>query len=163
MAFTYNQAAQGGGKIDMGNFSAARVLDDRRVEITLSAPQSTFVSVLGSLGIVPQHQYDAKTYAQNPVGAGPYRLVSFQPGQQLIVEANPYYSGHRNDFDKLIFVFLDEDSAYAAAQSGQLGLVRVAPSVSVTPQQGLTLWVRPSVENRGIAFPTIPAGQKDAN
>ncbi|WP_259275159.1 ABC transporter substrate-binding protein, partial [Klebsiella pneumoniae] len=95
--------------------------------------------VLGSLGIVPQHQYDAKTYAQNPVGAGPYRLVSFQPGQQLIVEANPYYSGHRNDFDKLIFVFLDEDSAYAAAQSGQLGLVRVAPSVSVTPQQGLTL------------------------
>ncbi|CAM7715765.1 ABC transporter substrate-binding protein [Klebsiella pneumoniae] len=163
VAFTYNQAAQGGGKIDMGNFSAARVLDDRRVEITLSAPQSTFVSVLGSLGIVPQHQYDAKTYAQNPVGAGPYRLVSFQPGQQLIVEANPYYSGHRNDFDKLIFVFLDEDSAYAAAQSGQLGLVRVAPSVSVTPQQGLTLWVRPSVENRGIAFPTIPAGQKDAN
>ncbi|MDH8489552.1 ABC transporter substrate-binding protein, partial [Klebsiella pneumoniae] len=71
VAFTYNQAAQGGGKIDMGNFSAARVLDDRRVEITLSAPQSTFVSVLGSLGIVPQHQYDAKTYAQNPVGAGP--------------------------------------------------------------------------------------------
>ncbi|WP_227636604.1 ABC transporter substrate-binding protein, partial [Klebsiella pneumoniae] len=74
-----------------------------------------------------------------------------------------YYSGHRNDFDKLIFVFLDEDSAYAAAQSGQLGLVKGAPSVSVTPQQGLTLWVRPSVENRGIAFPTIPAGQKDAN
>ncbi len=158
MAFTYNQAAQGGGKIDMGNFSAARVLDDRRVEITLSAPQSTFVSVLGSLGIVPQHQYDAKTYAQNPVGAGPYRLVSFQPGQQLIVEANPYYSGHRNDFDKLIFVFLDEDSAYAAAQSGQLGLVRVAPSVSVTPQQGLTLWVRPSVEKTGASLspPYLP-------
>ena len=64
VAFTYNQAAQGGGKIDMGNFSAARVLDDRRVEITLSAPQSTFVSVLGSLGIVPQHQYDAKTYVR---------------------------------------------------------------------------------------------------
>lgn len=163
VAFTFNQAAQAGGKIDMGKFSGARVLDDRRVEITLSAPQSTFVSVLGSLGIVSENKYDAKTYAQQPVGAGPYRLVSFQPGQQLIVEANPYYSGQQNDFDKLIFVFLDEDSAYAAARSGQFGLVRVAPSASVMAQQGLKLWVRPSVENRGIAFPTTSAGKKDAN
>lgn len=163
VAFTYNQAAQGGGKIDMGNFASAKALDSRRIEIYLSAPQSTFVNVLGSLGIVSEKKYDAKTYAQNPVGAGPYRLVSFQPGQQLIVEANPYYSGHKNDFNKLIFVFLDEDSAYAAAKSGQLGLVRIAPSASVTPQQGSKLWVRPSVENRGIVFPTTPAGKNDAN
>ena len=163
VAFTYNQAAQSGGKIDMGNFASAKALDDRQVEIALSAPQSTFVNVLGSLGIVSEEKYDAKTYAQNPVGAGPYRLVDFQPGQQLIVEANPYYSGPKNDFDKLVFVFLDEDSAYAAAQSGQLGLVRIAPSVAVTPRQGLKLWVRPSVENRGIVFPTTPAGKKDAN
>lgn len=163
VAFTYHQAAQGGGKMDMGNFASAKALDDRHVEITLSAPQSTFVNVLGSLGIVSANHYDARTYAQNPVGAGPYRLVSFQPGQQLIVEANPYYSGPKNDYDRLVFVFLDEDSAYAAAQSGQLGVVRIAPSTSVTPQQGLTLWVRPSVENRGIVFPTTPAGKNNAN
>lgn len=163
VAFTYNQAARGGGKIDMGNFASAKALDSHRVEITLSAPQSTFVNVLGSLGIVSAEKYDAKTYAQKPIGAGPYRLVSFEPGQQLIVEANPYYAGHKNDFNKLVFVFLDEDSAYAAAQSGQLGLVRIAPSMSVSGQNGLKLWVRPSVENRGIVFPTTPAGKKDAN
>ncbi|WP_276642352.1 ABC transporter substrate-binding protein [Siccibacter turicensis] len=163
VAFTYNQAAKGGGKIDMGNFASAKALDDRRVEITLSAPQSTFVNVLGSLGIVSQAKYDAKTYAQHPIGAGPYRLVSFQPGQQLIVEANPHYAGHKNDFNKLIFVFLDEDSAYAAAQSGQLDIVRIPPSLAVTPQQNIKLWVRPSVENRGIVFPTTPAGKQDAN
>lgn len=144
----------------MGNFASAKALDEHRVEIVLSAPQSTFVNVLGSLGIVSAEQYDAKTYAQKPIGAGPYRLVSFQPGQQLIVEANPYYAGHKNDFNKLVFVFLDEDSAYAAAQSGQLGLVRIPPSLSVTPQSGLKLWVRPSVENRGIVFPMTPAGKK---
>ncbi|MEG2829729.1 MAG: ABC transporter substrate-binding protein, partial [Edwardsiella sp. (in: enterobacteria)] len=37
VVFTYNKAAQSGGKIDMGNFSQARALDDRRVKITLSA------------------------------------------------------------------------------------------------------------------------------
>lgn len=87
--------------------------------------------------------------------------MSFQPGQQLIVEANPRYAGKKNDFSKLVFVFLDEDNAYAAARSGQLGLVRIAPSMAVAPQQkNLKLWVRDSVENRGIVFPMVPAGKK---
>lgn len=162
VAFTYNSAAQGGGKIDMGNFVSAKVLSPTEVAITLSAPQSTFVNVLGSLGIVSKKDYDAKAYARHPVGAGPYRLVSFLPGQQLVVEANPYYAGGSNDFKRLVFVFIDEESAYAAAQSSQLDLVRIAPSLAPTVPASLKLWVRPSVENRGIVFPIPPAGGKDA-
>ncbi len=162
VAFTYNSAAKGGGKIDMGNFVSAKVLSPTEVAITLSAPQSTFVNVLGSLGIVSKRDYDAKAYAQKPVGAGPYRLVSFLPGQQLVVEANPYYAGGNNDFKRLVFVFIDEESAYAAAQSSQLDVVRIAPSLAPTVPASLKLWVRPSVENRGIVFPIPPAGGKDA-
>lgn len=162
VAFTYNSAAQGGGKIDMGNFVSAKVLSPTEVAITLSAPQSTFVNVLGSLGIVSKRDYDAKAYARHPVGAGPYRLVSFLPGQQLVVEANPYYAGGNNDFKRLVFVFIDEESAYAAAQSSQLDVVRIAPSLAPTVPASLKLWVRPSVENRGIVFPILPAGGKDA-
>ncbi|WP_323949314.1 ABC transporter substrate-binding protein [Aeromonas caviae] len=162
VAFTYNSAAKGGGKIDMGNFVSAKVLSPTEVAITLSAPQSTFVNVLGSLGIVSKKDYDAKAYARHPVGAGPYRLVSFLPGQQLVVEANPYYAGGNNDFKRLVFVFIDEESAYAAARSNQLDLVRIAPSLAPTVPASLKLWVRPSVENRGIVFPIPPAGGKDA-
>lgn len=162
VAFTYNSAAQGGGKIDMGNFVSAKVLSPTEVAITLSAPQSTFVNVLGSLGIVSKRDYDPKRYAREPVGAGPYRLVSFLPGQQLVVEANPYYAGGNNDFKRLVFVFIDEESAYAAAQSSQLDLVRIAPSLAPTVPASLKLWVRPSVENRGIVFPIPAAGKKDA-
>ncbi|WP_421179103.1 ABC transporter substrate-binding protein [Aeromonas enteropelogenes] len=162
VAFTYNSAAQGGGKIDMGNFVSAKVLSPTEVAIVLSAPQSTFVNVLGSLGIVSKRDYDAKAYARHPVGAGPYRLVSFLPGQQLVVEANPHYAGGNNDFKRLVFVFIDEESAYAAAQSSQLDLVRIAPSLAPTVPDTLKLWVRPSVENRGIVFPIPPAGGKDA-
>ena len=162
VAFTYNSAAKGGGKIDMGNFVSARVVSPTEVAIVLSAPQSTFVNVLGSLGIVSKRDYDPKAYAQKPVGAGPYRLVSFLPGQQLVVEANPYYAGGNNDFKRLVFVFIDEESAYAAAQSSQLDLVRIPPSLAPTVPASLKLWVRPSVENRGIVFPIPPAGGKDA-
>ncbi|MDX7718355.1 ABC transporter substrate-binding protein [Aeromonas caviae] len=159
VAFTYNSAAQGGGKIDMGNFVSAKVLSPTEVAITLSAPQSTFFNVLGSLGIVSKRDYDPKTYARHPIGAGPYRLVSFLPGQQLVVEANPHYAGGNNDFKRLVFVFIDEESAYAAAQSNQLDLVRIAPSLAPTVPASLKLWVRPSVENRGIVFP-IPVASK---
>lgn len=162
VAFTYNSAAQGGGKIDMGNFVSAKVLSPTEVAISLSAPQSTFVNVLGSLGIVSKKDYDPKAYARHPVGAGPYRLVSFLPGQQLVVETNPHYAGGSNDFKRLVFVFIDEESAYAAAQSSQLDLVRIAPSLAPTVPASLKLWVRPSVENRGIVFPIPPAGGKDA-
>ncbi|MBL0670123.1 ABC transporter substrate-binding protein [Aeromonas hydrophila] len=162
VAFTYNSAAKGGGKIDMGNFVSAKVLSPTDVAISLSAPQSTFVNVLGSLGIVSKQDYDPKAYPRHPVGAGPYRLVSFLPGQQLVVEANPHYAGGSNDFKRLVFVFIDEESAYAAAQSSQLDLVRIAPSLAPTVPASLKLWVRPSVENRGIVFPIPPAGSKDA-
>lgn len=162
VAFTYNSAARGGGKIDMGNFVDARVLSPLEVAIRLSAPQSTFVNVLGSLGIVSARDYDPKSYARQPIGAGPYRLVSYLPGQQLVVEANPHYAGGHNDFKRLVFVFIDEESAYAAARSSQLDLVRIPPSLAPTVPDALRLWVRPSVENRGIVFPIPPAGGKDA-
>lgn len=162
MAYTYNNAAASGGKVGMGHFLKAEEVDPLTVRIELKAPQSTFVNVLGSLGIVSADNYEAKTYAQKPIGAGPYRLVSYQPSQQLIVEANPYYAGQKNDFNTLVFVFLDEDSAFAGAQSQQLGIVRIAPSLAVGPVEGMKLWVRPSVENRGIVLPTTPSGKQDA-
>ncbi|MGY6037374.1 ABC transporter substrate-binding protein [Aeromonas sp. AE23HZ002T15] len=162
VAFTYNRAAKEGGKIDMGNFVSAKVVSPTKVAITLSAPQSTFVNVLGSLGIVSARDYDPKRYAQQPIGAGPYRLVSYLPGQQLVVEANPYYAGGSNDFKRLVFVFIDEESAYAAAQSGQLDVVRIPPSLAPTVPASVKLWVRPSVENRGIVFPIPTAGKDDA-
>ena len=65
VAFTYNNAAAGGGKIDMGNFAKAEEIDPLTVKITLSEPQSTFINVLGSLGIVSADKYDARQYAQN--------------------------------------------------------------------------------------------------
>lgn len=40
VAFTYNSAAKGGGKIDMGNFVKAEVVSPTEVAIVLSAPRA---------------------------------------------------------------------------------------------------------------------------
>ncbi|EJD6411035.1 ABC transporter substrate-binding protein [Providencia sp. CRE-3FA-0001] len=165
VVFTYNNAAASGGKVDMGNFAKAQEIDPSTVKITLSSPQSTFINVLGSLGIVSADKYDAKKYAHNPIGAGPYRLVNFQPGQQLIVERNPFYAGPKNDFDKMVFVFLNEDGAFAAAQSDELDIVRIPAAVASNAKdvKSMKLIERHSVENRGISFPIPPAGEKNAS
>ncbi|WP_159567629.1 ABC transporter substrate-binding protein [Budvicia diplopodorum] len=162
VAYSYNQAAASGGKADMGSFKQANALDDKTVVIQLNQPESTFINVLGALGIVPKAKYGTD-FAQHPIGAGPYKLTSFQPGQQLIVEANPYYAGKKNDFDKLVFVFLDQDSAYAAASSGKLDLIRIPQTLANQPVKNMKLLVQKSVENRGIMFPMTPTGKKDAN
>ncbi|WP_392563106.1 ABC transporter substrate-binding protein [Orbus sturtevantii] len=165
IVFTYNNAASSGGKIDMGNFDKAEFIDPLTVKITLSSAQSTFINILGSLGIVSAEKYDAKKYAHHPIGAGPYRLVSFQAGQQLLVERNPYYAGPTNDFDKMVFIFLDEDTAFAAAKSGQLDIVRLPAGIAINVDniKNMKLIKRQSVENRGISFPIPPAGEIDAN
>ncbi|MCI5122387.1 MAG: ABC transporter substrate-binding protein, partial [Candidatus Electrothrix sp. AUS4] len=50
-------------------------------------PRSTFLHHLRTLGIVPEHAHD-KDYGRHPIGSGPYELVRWDEGQQLIVAAN---------------------------------------------------------------------------
>ncbi len=40
----------------------------------------------------------APDYGRNPIGSGPYKFVQWDEGQQLIVEANPYYYGPQTLF-----------------------------------------------------------------
>lgn len=161
VAFTFNRAAEAGGTMDLAVFKEARALDDATVEISLERPWITFVEFLVTLGIVPEKLYD-DNYSRNPVGSGPFTLVSWVPGEQLIVEKNPHYYGDAGQFDRLVFMFTDEDASFAAASAGQVGVLSVpAPLASLT-LAGMTKVVVPSVDNRGISFPVQVPGESDA-
>lgn len=96
VAYTFNQAAESGGLTDVTVLAEAVAVDDTTVELRLEEPQSTFVNRLITLGIVPEHAH-GPYYARNPIGSGPYQMVQWDEGQQLIVEANPnYLSGAEN-------------------------------------------------------------------
>ena len=92
VAYTFNKAAESGGLTDVTVLEEAVATDDTTVELRLKQPQSTFVNRLITLGIVPKHVH-GPDYARNPIGSGPYQLVQWDEGQQLIVEANPTYYG----------------------------------------------------------------------
>ncbi len=163
VAYTFNTAASSGSVVDLTQLEIATAVDDYTVEFRLKQPQSTFVHRLITMGIVPRHAH-GEGYARNPIGSGPYKFVQWDEGQQLIVEANPYYYGPKPYFQRLVFLFLDEDAAFAAARAGQVQVVSVPPALGKQTVAGMRVLPVDSVDNRGIMFPMVPnTGQKTAD
>ncbi|MCX8062728.1 MAG: ABC transporter substrate-binding protein, partial [Anaerolineales bacterium] len=123
-------------------------------------PTSTFVNRLITLGIVPEHAY-GEGYGRNPIGSGPYQLVQWDEGQQLIVEPNPHYYGEKPQFDRVVFLFTSEDAGFAAAKAGQVHVVSVPQALGKQTLGGMRVLPVPSIDNRGIMFPFVPdTGEK---
>src|SRR5690606_19376688 len=92
VVFTFQTAKTSGSIIDLSNLSEVEKVNEQTVVFNLKQPESTFIYHLSTIGIVPEHAYQ-EHYNENPIGSGPYELVQWHRGQQLIVEANPYYYG----------------------------------------------------------------------
>ncbi|WP_246750510.1 ABC transporter substrate-binding protein [Martelella lutilitoris] len=161
VAFTFNEAATAGGTLDLTVMDRAEAVNDSTVKIYLERPWVTFSENFYSLGIVPSQEY-GPGYARRPVGSGPYRLVSWTEGEQLIVEANSAYYGRRPAFDRLTFVFSGEDTSLAATRTGDVDMVSVPALMADDSIQGFDKIVVPSVDNRGLSFPIPQPGEVNA-
>ncbi|MCX7854644.1 MAG: ABC transporter substrate-binding protein [Anaerolineae bacterium] len=155
VAYTFTAAKESAGLVELAQLEAATALDKYTVELRLKEPQSTFIHRLTTLGIVPKHAH-GPDYGRNPIGSGPYKLVRWDEGQQLIVEANPHYYGPKPHFQRLVFLFLEEDAAFAAAKAGQVHVVSVPPALGKQRVPGMRVLPIKSVDNRGIMFPMVP-------
>jgi len=157
--FTFETAAKSGSVVDLTNLQSVEVLNEYTVKFTLKQPQSTFITLLVTTGIVPRHAY-GKDYALNPVGSGPYKLVQWDRGQQLIAEWNSEYYGNKPYFTKLTFLFLNEDAAFAAAKAGTVDVAYIPSTFGKQQVAGMRLERIKTVDNRGIMFPYVPSGEK---
>ena len=97
--------------------------------IRLSAPFVTLPQQLSSTAsfIVPRNHFEkvgAKTFAENPVGSGPYRLVDYQRDTRIVFEAYDKHWAGRAKIDRVVFQIIKDATARAAAiQSGQVDFV----------------------------------------
>lgn len=163
VAFTYETAATGGtSTIDFTAIDAVAALDDRTVEFRLRRRDSSFPARTGMLGVVPEALYDAQSYRENPVGSGPFRLLQWDKGQQVIIEPNEYYYGTKSPFRQITIVFLDGEAALANAQSGQYDVVMVQPEYAKSQVNGMTLQTYETLDTRGFNLPTTPLATDEA-
>jgi peptide/nickel transport system substrate-binding protein len=100
-------------------------LDSRTIQIKMTTPQTSFREQLANttFPIVPT-DYDPK----KPIGLGPFKLVSFTPGQQSVMDRFPdYYNSPMPYLDKLII----QDFATSTSQVNALtgGTINAAAGI----------------------------------
>ncbi len=159
VVFTYLTARDGGASmLDLTKLESAEALDDLTVQFTLSEAYSSFASITGKLGIVPAALYDEETYRSEPVGTGPFTLLQWNAGQQIIIAPNEYYYGTISSFEQITLLFLDGETALTNAQSGQLDVVMVNPEYATSQVAGMQLQTCPTIAARGFMLPTAALG-----
>jgi len=156
VAYTFRTAATAGGLTDLSVLDDAEAIDATTVQFRLKRPWITFVDHLASVGIVPERRH-GPGYARNPIGSGPWMLREWREGQQLVVEPNPHWYGAKTPFPRITFLFLADDTAFAAARAGRVHLVAVQPAMARQVPRAMRAEVRRSVDNRGLMFPMRPA------
>ncbi|BCH35865.1 glutathione ABC transporter substrate-binding protein [Mesorhizobium sp. L-8-10] len=96
------------------------------------------------------------SFAQNPVGAGPYMLEGFSPGQELALKAFDGYWGGKPGAGRIVFKFIAEPATRINALS--TGAVDVIDSVPVQLVQQISqspnadIIRRPGLRPIGLAF-----------
>ena len=66
-----------------------------------------------------------------PLASGPFRLVAWEPGRQLVLEPNPAFALQRPWLDRLVLRILpDETARILALETGEVDLVADVPAVT---------------------------------
>ncbi len=100
-------------------------LDELTVQFNLSQPYAPLLQYL-DIGIVPNEAAAAlgADFGDNPVGTGPFRLVNWEKGNRIELEAFDEYFKGRPNIDKInISVIPDNNVRLIALESGDLDLI----------------------------------------
>ncbi len=124
--------------------------DPQHVHFKLKEPWADFMtfyaSATGAGWIVPKKYVEKvgdEGFKKAPIGAGPYKFVSFNPGVELVFEAFDQYWRKKPSVERLVFkVIPDETTRLAALKNGEADIVysvrgELAEELQRTP--GLTL------------------------
>ena len=155
VVFTFETTKGKASAADLTMLEGVKALDAHTVEFTLNKPWSIFPHIVTYVGIVPKHAY-AEGYGDRPLGSGAWRIVDFQMGQQMILEPNEHYYGPKSPFKRVTILHFDEDTALAAARSGQLDFVNVTSDFAQSEVKGMKLLTLDVLGAMAVNLPVIP-------
>src|SRR3990172_6890949 len=149
--FSFERYKGAAAKLLKEKVASVQIVDSHRVSFHLKEPWPDFMtfygtSASGAAWVVPKkyvQQVGDDGFKRAPVGAGPYRVVSFTPGVELVMEAFDGYWRKAPSVKRLVFRSMPEEATRAAAlKRGEVDIVYllsgpIAEDVKRTP--GLTL------------------------
>ena len=124
--------------------------DDKTVVVQLNAPYGFFTALAATAPMIPANPniYPDEELVFFPAtvdGIGPYRMVSYSAGEQMVLEANPNYFGDDapNIPNVIVRYFADPTTMANAVETGEIDIAwRVLGPVEATRLQdveGLTV------------------------
>src|SRR5436309_691385 len=130
--FSFDRYKGAAAKLLKDKVREVQIVDAGRVRFHLKEPWPDFMtfygtSASGAAWIVPR-KYIEKVgddgFKKAPVGAGPYKVVSFTPGVELVMEAFDGYWRKTPNVKRLVFRSMPEEATRATAlKKGEVDIV----------------------------------------
>ena len=149
--FSFDRYRGSSAKALHDRVARVEVVDPNRVRFVLKAPWPDFLTfyatpATGAAWIVPKRYVERvgdDGFKRAPVGAGPYKLVSFSPGIEVVLEANEAYWRKVPSVKRLVLRAVpDESTRLAMLKRGEADIaysIRGALAQELARTPGLTL------------------------
>src|SRR5947207_13948247 len=121
--FSWDRYKGASAKLLKDKVKEVQILDPGQVRFVLREPWPDFITFYGTTAsgagwIVPK-KYVEKVgddgFKKAPIGAGPYKVVSFKPGVEIVMEAFDGYWRKAPSVKRLVMRSITEESTRAAA------------------------------------------------
>jgi peptide/nickel transport system substrate-binding protein len=129
------------------------MLDPYRIRFTLKEPWPDFMTFYGTTAsgagwIVPKKYLEkvgVDAFKQQPVGLGPYKIISHKPGVEIVAEANTAYWRKVPEVKRLVFTSVpDETTRLAMLKRGEADITYALQGpIAEEARQTLALQIRP--------------------
>jgi peptide/nickel transport system substrate-binding protein len=129
--FSYERYKGAGAKTYREKVASVEAVDPLRVRFRLKEPWPDFMTFYGTsatgAGWVVPKKYVERVgpdgFKNAPVGAGPYKVVSFKPGLEMVLEAHETYWRKTPAVKRLVIKSIPEEATrFAALRSGDVDL-----------------------------------------
>ena len=139
--FSFDRYRGAGAKLLKERVREVQILDPRHVRIHLKEPWPDFMtfygtSATGAAWVVPKRYVERvgeDGFKKAPVGAGPYRFVSSNPGVDLVLEAFDGYWRKTPAVKRLVMRSMpDETTRAAALKAGDVDIVYLLSGPTAT-------------------------------
>jgi len=150
--FSFERYRGASAKLMKDQVASIEAPDPRHIRFTLKKPWPDFLtfysSASGAGWIVPKNYVDKvgdDGFKRAPIGAGPYKFVSFTPGVELHLEAFDGYWRKKPAVKTIVMkVIPDEATRLAALKNGEVDIVysirgELAQDVQRSASEGLAL------------------------
>lgn len=122
--------------------------DDYTVRFHYRIPYFLALEMCGGIPIVPAHlfkkgeDFNSSPIGRLPVGTGPYKLISWKTGSEIVLVRNDDYWGEKPAIDRIIFkIITDSTVALQVLKQGGLDMMGLDP----------VQWARETQNNRFTA------------